>query len=948
MAKRKFKGAATSKAFKSIGAALQASRGEIETKTRRDVDALKLAKLQRAELDKVTISDLTDNARAEEYMLKEKQSLEQKARQTRYDAVAKHAETDVARLKGEAEEAKKYADHWAKLAPKAAAAAGKFAAGAYQLQDTVRGIQEWKELEQSGKLDIITDGKAEPHYKLVYNATKDAYERSNVGDIEGSNAIQQRTINLSTHWAKARFVNWVKENKNLLRADVLENIKSANGQYDEKGAVPFMELGALSVLEELGISRTSRAGRQIVDEFKKWGKVDQHAFYQNRKVNDTTKNIEQLYTTWQAMKGNGTKAEEQLAFNNLVLAFKNGWFKEGGRILDPTKGEGLHFNTADAGIAAMRHIIDNDKEGKIDPTNVREIFGAYLTPGEHDKEWTTDDPIDGVAKVPDSAFWTKRHAKRFEEDVVNYLDKAWVKRQQDNEKKLEANGVVYNLRLDEKLEALGDRPLTIPEIISFYDDISAEEMSDKQKGIAFKKLGYRGSDYTSDGNFINYMRAFQDGRYDDANGIYLQMTKEEKASVLETSQLMRDLDEAVGTVKTGPLTYKRGLAGALYELDQLFKASETEKNLLGQKQLSTSGGKAVVHAGELLIKKMLSTAGKQGVTPKDRYSDAMAEILDLKSKAKEIRVNKNGEWENESELDLDNPFNYITGVSGKKSGSLVYPQFADPDERLGIKAEAIYGADRVEMLDAATRDWANKTDLIPLKTETITTGLIEGWWTAEEILLHPRFVTPKQKEDLARKAEERASYPSMEDLNTDPFGGLLPPNMVAFLNSTQGKKYTKSALVNSMIKPHTDARFNDTGEDATMIKTNNKGFHSRDELAHCYFEACRVQGKVPHRPEVTWYATEGLNAKDAFLKETGIEVIRNDKGTYSYSDRKAFIKAGGVFRNPTFEELQGLGVIDDAVQYKEDYFKGVQERKNKARERRKSIFIHVITQPSLI
>ena len=244
-------------------------------------------------------------------------------------------------------------------------------------------------------------------------------------------------------------------------------------------------------------------------------------------------------------------------------------------------------------------------------------------------------------------------------------------------------------------------------------------------------------------------------------------------------------------------------------------------------------------------------------------------------------------------------------------------------------------------------------------------------WTTKELLANPRFVTPKQREDLARIAEELVKDPYFSD---DPFAGRLPPNMVAFLNSTQGKKYTSSKLVNSMIKDHTDARFSDTGEDATMIKTNGKGFHSRDELAHCYFEACRVQGKVPHRPEVTWYATEGLGAKDAFLRETGIEVIRNSNGTYSYPDREAFIKAGGVFRNPTFEELQGLGLLDQDVdaygEYTDptgkvvrvdegdltgltplptdDYFKAVAERKQKARERRESIFIHAITQPSLI
>ena len=46
MPRQRFKSSATSRGFKGIGQSLQASRGEIESKTRKDVDALKLAKLQ--------------------------------------------------------------------------------------------------------------------------------------------------------------------------------------------------------------------------------------------------------------------------------------------------------------------------------------------------------------------------------------------------------------------------------------------------------------------------------------------------------------------------------------------------------------------------------------------------------------------------------------------------------------------------------------------------------------------------------------------------------------------------------------------------------------------------------------------------------------------------------------------------------------------------------------
>ena len=72
MPRQRFKSAATSRGFKGIGQSLQASRGEIEKKTRRDVDALKLAKMQAAENAKAQVTQLRATAIANEAALAEK------------------------------------------------------------------------------------------------------------------------------------------------------------------------------------------------------------------------------------------------------------------------------------------------------------------------------------------------------------------------------------------------------------------------------------------------------------------------------------------------------------------------------------------------------------------------------------------------------------------------------------------------------------------------------------------------------------------------------------------------------------------------------------------------------------------------------------------------------------------------------------------------------------
>ena len=429
---RKFKSAATSRRFKNIAQSLQASRGEIEKKTRADVQAAELAKRQHKEESTNYIAGMSNSLSFEGDMLRETQKMEDDVRKTQYSALVKRADTHVKKLEDEARQKQDYANFLSELAPKRAKMFTKLAEGGLAVADSWRGIEEWKALKESGFLNQITDGKAEQHYIIAWDAQKSAWVLSNEGDVAGSDQIQSSSIRISSHFAQQKFLNWVKNNKERLRTDAYENFTKARGiqgqedyKYGESNAVQVQELAAHGLLEKLGLSSTTKTGAAIIDEFTKMGSLDAAGFYKSRKFTETDAKVKEDLAIY---LGAETVEEQNLAFNNLVLTFKNGWFKDNGRIVDPTKGGGLYFNTADAGIQTMKYIIDNDEEGKINPDNIYETFEKMLT------------PITDQKSAVEAQTWVTRHRKKFDDVIVPYVTNKFIKKNTADEKTREANG----------------------------------------------------------------------------------------------------------------------------------------------------------------------------------------------------------------------------------------------------------------------------------------------------------------------------------------------------------------------------------------------------------------------------------------------------------------------------------------------------------------------------
>ena len=90
-----YKGAATSRSFKQLGAGLRAGEDRLREQRKIEADSIKLAKLQSAQASKAKIGGIETAGRFEEGVLKEKQNLENEARQNSYEAFKKFAEKDI-------------------------------------------------------------------------------------------------------------------------------------------------------------------------------------------------------------------------------------------------------------------------------------------------------------------------------------------------------------------------------------------------------------------------------------------------------------------------------------------------------------------------------------------------------------------------------------------------------------------------------------------------------------------------------------------------------------------------------------------------------------------------------------------------------------------------------------------------------------------------------------
>ena len=205
----KFKSAATSRSFKSIGAGLQRGRQELEKQADIQRQALQLEKERAKEIANLQISGLADKGKFEQGVLGEKQKLENAVRNRKYEATKTHADTEVARLEGIAAEKKKYADHLKDLAPKQAAAFGKLAEGIGKFTQDLRADAAFKKLDDLGVFEKPIEEADKVLTKLLNNASVDI---SKLPTFEEKLAAYSKTFGSSFQLLHSKIYKRLNEN----------------------------------------------------------------------------------------------------------------------------------------------------------------------------------------------------------------------------------------------------------------------------------------------------------------------------------------------------------------------------------------------------------------------------------------------------------------------------------------------------------------------------------------------------------------------------------------------------------------------------------------------------------------------------------------------------------------------------------------------------------------
>ena len=334
MPKQRYKGSATGISFKQRGSGLARGESRLVERQKQDIDAIKLAQIQNQENNSNFISGTADSLNFERGVLGEKQKLEGKVRAHKLSAFDKFAKTDVARLEGEAKAKKEYAEYLKDLAPKAAANFAKLASGGLRAADKLKGIAEWNNALADGVLDKVQDGIPDLQWKLAEKGTDDQIKLDKEGDVEGARYIRKTTVNLSTYWAQREFYNMVRNNREGFQNEIIEHYNNAKGtddskwddKYNEHNAVKVMDLGARELLAQVGIPERSAVGIELIQQFRTWGSLDRNKFYEDRKVDETIKDHEDIFSKWKAEPD--LKLKKTL-FKNLVLSTRQGWYKNG-------------------------------------------------------------------------------------------------------------------------------------------------------------------------------------------------------------------------------------------------------------------------------------------------------------------------------------------------------------------------------------------------------------------------------------------------------------------------------------------------------------------------------------------------------------------------------------------------------------------------------------------
>ena len=889
--------------FRQLGEGLRASERRIQEQQQINIDALKLAALRQEKLDNQFISGLSDKHKFEEGVLREKQELENKARTRKYEAFTKFADTDVARMEGEAKALKQKAEFWKDFAPKFAKNLSKLAEGAWYFQDKIKGQEYLKQWIESGAGKQFTDGVAGTEYGVSENALLDRTKLTEEGQHELSQNIGKK-IGGSSHWFSLRIADWARQNKEAIRDDIIASYGKDN--YTADNAVEVQRYGTHLLLEKIGLPAKSAGAQQMLEQSTQMGLLDRKKIIDMEKVKTTDDLI-------------------QLGKENIQVALKNrnNYSGPGNPLRQMLKTQLLNklngtFKTKSGQIDSPLDYARNKGE------EYREVIQETI---QENYKWMSQDDIDYLLalEVPSlKGEKTEPYNKKFsvqaqeDEELYNTLKEKQFDDQLNIQKR---DSLAEGDKVSSDYKAKYEDNNIVPNKLQFYAEVNVildnPKLLPETKKAKLYELGVPTEQYDIIGHIANIDEQVILGNINEATRLLRsgEITAEQRVRILKEIKYLDELQ------KYGPIgnSTKGGLLGWWEEID-------VEYERLAGKYKSTGLGKDPSSSAEYS-----KTEYKAYVMKK--YLHARKKGMSLEEAIEYVEAERRKEWDRGKG---SNDTEAGEGLFARKliGGKWIFPRHESIDQ----EALNLFNSE-VDRKNEPDGKWLTLGDLTlkdgksaieHLLTADPGTGIGDGYTDVKQVLTSDRLTNDFEMKRLAQQIRN-------DNLHTSTLKGKLAPmdldvpkgfHIVAKFYGLDLSEAVNIWIESKANDPNwaylKDVRVPLTSASAAKLINNDKKVREGDEIGYGYFNSIRaVTRKMPAKHEVYAALDKMEDNQDPrsvtmslFAEKTGIKYWQGEDGHWRFSDSAGLLKNGGldlpVGANPT-EMLETIKFDPEAL-----------------------------------
>tara|TARA_R100000781_G_scaffold29396_2_gene21516 strand:- start:736 stop:3684 length:2949 start_codon:yes stop_codon:yes gene_type:complete len=903
MPKRKYTPGGERRSFKRLGEGLRASESRIQEQQQISTDALKLQALRAEKLDNQFISGIGDKQRFEQGVLREKQELENKARTRKFEAFQKFADTDVARMEGEAKALKEKADFWKEFAPKFAENLGKLAEGSLRGIDKIKGQGELRRLKEEGYFDLLTDNAAASNFKLGNKVNFDQFKL----DPDSANGLHDRTWKVSSHWASKRLAHWFKQNKELIKSDFEASFSYGTSTEKDKEGRPIpnpitkenaneaYEFNAYLLLDKLGISPNSEGGREIMNLAESWGHQATKQFVLKEKVRLTSERLTPLFKNFESIdifapktdiKPSGADQAKSV-LEQIELILRDGHFQLENSIVGPNE---TMFDLPGMRYGGIEYLVDNDQSMTTEKLDILLDLSIRDTGKEHPNEL-----VAYSKKFPDKAIdlhekLNKKQTARItalnnERESKGLIEVNELKKSIENQEwLLDAKG---DIRTD--LEPGQEEVLKAKWWNTKINHIhNSEVLTEKTRPLAYVLFDFNPQNHKIAGVHSLIKGDLLDGKLELAIKRYNNLSKPDQQALSKDIEIFSKLQEAGYTFDNGKHI---GMKAVIERNTSILKGAQ----------------KATIWGGNSLGENATQKLAQMNVKWLDQFNTYLAKNPDDVLAAAELA----DAWMlNEFKEGKDQEGHWLQRKDGTKKGSKV--TFNDIEDEYSKNLSILNAMQNIEDVKKSEEidTISGVSFAFALRNPTDAARIFDGYDGSNpyDLLNREDVVSTKELLVLANQLNNQ--------MNSESKGALgdfkIPDNLHIFQEIVRDKKVvivdgeTKETFEQPPLQHVVLAALEKRNEKITgfpnligrlkadknaliALKNDRKGYKNINKLGtEKYNDAVASTGIVPKRfrnEDLQAYMNKEIDIMDLFSKTTGVKFVKteNADGSFSYS-----------------------------------------------------------------